>query len=167
MRRIRTHRFRRRTSAGPDRAMGKLEEYIEVIHDIQTETGEDHAHTNEIASRLGLKAASVTEMLSKLERKGLVRYKAYYGAGLTEKGIRMARELGHRHGTIARFLEIIGVPRDEAQRDACQLEHHITGTTVDRMVSFLDFLDGTGQGKGVLKRFKAWKARRKGHRTVG
>jgi Mn-dependent transcriptional regulator len=61
-----------------------IEEYIELIYILEQKDG--HAHTGTIASEMDIKAPSVTQMLQKLEREGLVQYQSYTGATLTKKG---------------------------------------------------------------------------------
>jgi DNA-binding MarR family transcriptional regulator len=52
-----------------------IEEYIELIHILEKKDG--HAHTGTIAAEMEIKAPSVTQMLQKLEKEGLVRYQSY------------------------------------------------------------------------------------------
>ena len=61
-----------------------IEDYLEVIYNI-TEEGR-RAKTNDISIRLDVKPASVTEMLQRLDKEGLVFYKKYDGVTLTKRG---------------------------------------------------------------------------------
>jgi len=116
-----------------------LEEYLEVIYLLEKRDG--HARTGEISSELDVKPPSVTEMLLKLEEKGYLKYKRYEGARLTESGKKIARSLKESHETIADFLEIIGVEKEQAELDACELEHLISKDALSKLKKFIEFID--------------------------
>ncbi len=115
-----------------------IEEYIELIYILEQKDG--HAHTGTIASEMDIKAPSVTQMLQKLEREGLVQYQSYTGATLTKKGKTMALHLLEKHRVIREFLELIGIDEKTAERDACQIEHHISTDSVRQLEKFVEFL---------------------------
>jgi len=116
-----------------------LEEYLEVIYLLEKKEG--HAKTGDISLELGVKAPSVTEMLIKLEKEGYIVYERYKGAKLTEDGKEIAKNLIISHETILAFLEIIGVEKDQAEIDACELEHHISQDTLKKLEKFIEFID--------------------------
>jgi Mn-dependent DtxR family transcriptional regulator len=115
-----------------------IEEYIELIYRLEEEHG--HAHTGTIAAEMEIKAPSVTQMLQKLQKEGLVEYQGYTGARLTEKGRNLARQLTEKHRVIREFLELIGVDEAAAERDACQIEHHVSARSVQQLEKFVGFL---------------------------
>lgn len=114
------------------------EEYLEVIYGLEKEKGS--ASNGDMASELSVKPSSVTEMIKKLRKKGLVEHESYGGAMLTEKGMEIAIGLMEKHRIIADFLEIIGVERKVAEIDACEIEHHISDSSVKRIGKFVDFV---------------------------
>ncbi|MFC6987660.1 metal-dependent transcriptional regulator [Haloplanus sp. GCM10025708] len=63
----------------------------------------DRVAPGELAARLGVSGASVTEMSSKLEDAGLVTVKKYTGVKLTDKGSEVARELAWRLCVVENF----------------------------------------------------------------
>jgi len=98
------------------------DEYLEAIYHL-TEEGRP-AHTRDIARRLGVKPPSVTEMLRKLSRDGLVEYRPYYGARLTRKGRRAGQKLTRKHRIFETFMStVLGAPPEQAHAQACQMEH--------------------------------------------
>ena len=129
-----------------------MEEYIETIYDFERQNG--HAHTTEIAKALKVSPASVTEMLQKLKDDGYVIYEPYKAAALTPKGLEVALELMDRHQTLAEFLVIIGVDEETAQKDACQIEHHVTGETMERLHMFVDFVQKAPKDPKWLKHYQ-------------
>ncbi|MGM0509800.1 MAG: metal-dependent transcriptional regulator [Thermoplasmatota archaeon] len=129
-----------------------IEEYIENIYVLEKKHGK--ARTGLIASRMGIKDSSVTEMIQKLEGKGLVKYERYHGVNLTTAGKKMADELMNKHKIIADFLEIIGVKRELAEIDACQIEHHVSVKTMDRLEKFVDFINKAPQDPRWIDHFE-------------
>jgi DtxR family Mn-dependent transcriptional regulator len=115
------------------------EEYVEIIFVLQNRNGS--AKTGEISSEMGIRPSSVTEMLRKLQQEGFIQYEPYKGAQLTDTGEKLAQELMKKHKIIADFLEIIGVQRDLAEADACQIEHHVTRKTLQRLGKFVEFIN--------------------------
>lgn len=58
--------------------------------------------------------ASVTEMLSKLDDRGLVDYEKYRGVTLTDQGASLAADVGWRYCVVSTFFEtVLDAPIDE------------------------------------------------------
>ena len=123
------------------------------------------AHTNDVASVLGVAPPSATEMLQKLAREKLVKYVPYHGATLTDMGERVAGELLEKHRTLAEFLILIGVPKEDAEIDACNIEHHVSRDTINQIDKFLEFVrdvagdlrpSGTGNREEFTKVSIVW-----------
>ncbi|NLZ29876.1 MAG: metal-dependent transcriptional regulator [Methanomicrobiales archaeon] len=130
------------------------EEYIEIICLLEMEQG--RAQTGMIADAIDVKPPSVTEVLRKLEEKGLIVYEPYVGATLTPAGLEMARELWHRHRTFADLLMLLGVDAEIAETDACQFEHHVSPETLERLHLFLGFLRESAEGQRCLEDFERY-----------
>lgn len=130
------------------------EEYIETIYLLEKKAGK--AHTGQIAEHMDVKPPSVTEMLGKLQDEALVKYEPYLGAILTEKGKEMANELMSRHKVIADFLEIIGVDKDLAEEDACQIEHHVSEVSTERLRQFVEFIQSAPRDPQWIENFKKY-----------
>jgi DtxR family Mn-dependent transcriptional regulator len=130
-----------------------IEEYIETICVLEQRNG--RAQTGMIASRLGVKPPSITEMLQKLEREGLIHYESYTGATLTGSGKKMARELMQKHCVIADLLEILGIDRERAETDACEIEHHVSSETLKRLEKFVEFARNDSGTTDSIGRFRS------------
>ena len=130
-----------------------IEEYIETICVLERRNG--RAQTGMIASRMGVKPPSITEMLQKLEREGLIHYESYTGATLTIPGKKMAQELMQKHRIIADFLEIFGIDRELAEADACQIEHHVSPETLKTLEQFVEFARNDSATTGSISRFRS------------
>jgi DtxR family Mn-dependent transcriptional regulator len=112
-----------------------IEEYVEVIQQIEEQEGQ--VGTNSLASAMGIKPPSVTEVLQKLQHEGYIHYIPYSGTTLTARGRELAEELRRKHRAIADFLVIIGISPGIAEIDACQIEHHVTDETIRRLEMLL------------------------------
>src|SRR3978361_2017304 len=78
------------------------ENYIKAIYHLQQPNS--NVPTNDIATSLQTKPASVTDMLQKLEIKGLLNYQKYYGVQLTDVGLKLALSIIRRHRLWEFFL---------------------------------------------------------------
>lgn len=112
------------------------ENYIKGIYHLQ----QQHAmvNTNLLAAELKSKAASVTDMLKKLNEKKLVQYQPYRGFKLNEKGSRIALGIVRRHRLWEYFLcEKLGIEWDKVHAIAEELEHVSSDDLIDRLDNFL------------------------------
>jgi DtxR family Mn-dependent transcriptional regulator len=132
----------------------RWEHYIETIDKVQVEKG--YAKVRDVAAILGLGLPTVTEMFQKLSDAGLVNYEKWSGVTLTAEGQRMADELREKHQTLLVFLRMLGVPDDVADTDACSMEHTVSRETLDRLTSFVEFMDSREPGSKWMEHFKAY-----------
>ena len=109
------------------------EEYLEAIY--TTQEGKARvATTRELAACLGVRDASVTEMLKKLSEKGLINYTPYRGAMLTEAGCKIATKVKRKHRLLERFLvDICGIDAHESHKQACEIEHVISDKAIETL----------------------------------
>jgi len=128
-----------------------IEEYIETIYIL--EKREVYAKTGKISLEMDIKPPSVTEMLQKLQEEGYVKYEPYKGAKLTDSGKKIAHALIKTHKIIADFLKIIGIERELAEVDACQIEHHGSSKTIDRLGKFVEFINNARREPKWIKHF--------------
>jgi DtxR family transcriptional regulator, Mn-dependent transcriptional regulator len=111
---------------------GQAEDYLKAIYELERHGGV--AGTNDIAARLGIAAASVTGMVQRLMRLGLVRSERYKGARLTAAGRSAALQLIRRHRIIESYLvERLGFGWDDVHEEAERLEHAASDELVQRM----------------------------------
>ncbi|THD69121.1 metal-dependent transcriptional regulator [Robertkochia marina] len=114
------------------------EDYLKTIYHLSRNNQELIA-TNAIAGRMDTKASSVTDMLKKLAEKGLITYKKYQGAGLTEKGQVMAAKIVRRHRLWEVFLvEKLQFSWDEVHDIAEELEHIKSEKLIEKLDDFLN-----------------------------
>lgn len=70
-------------------------------------SGADRIATGELHERLGVTPASVTEMLTELDERGLVDHEKYGGARLTDRGEALAVQAGRRFCVVATFFDTL------------------------------------------------------------
>lgn len=127
----------------------KAEDYLEAIYVILKKKG--YIRVNLIAKEMGVTAPSVCEMLMKLNEKGLVGYEKFGGVTLTKKGKEIAKAVKDRHDTIRRFLKMINVPEEIAEKDACTIEHHLDPKTIIQLKKFVDSIENNAESLVFLK----------------
>ena len=77
-------------------------------------------------------------MLKKLAAGGYLAYVARGEAKLTERGLSVAVRVMRRHRLAECFLaDILGMPWDEVNEEACRLEHAISARVEERLVAVL------------------------------
>jgi DtxR family Mn-dependent transcriptional regulator len=108
-----------------DQPTPAVQDYLKAIHSLG---GADHLVLPiDIASRLQVKAPSVTGMLKRMESAGLIRYDIGQGAQLSELGIAEARRVIRRHRLVELFLtRVLGLDWSEVDAEADALEHAIS-----------------------------------------
>ncbi|MDG2123337.1 MAG: transcriptional regulator MntR [Verrucomicrobiales bacterium] len=105
-----------------------MEDYLEVILHLQDEKG--YARVADVAEGLSISQASVSNMMQRLDSKGLLNYEKYRGVTLTESGEEVARRVVERHGILEEFLGLFGIDKEIAYGDVEGMEHHISSGTL-------------------------------------
>ena len=115
-----------------------LEDYLEIICNL-LETSQS-LKAVEIAKKLNISRASVSEALAKLADKQLIVYEGHKGVTITPEGLKKAKQVIDRHNNItALFEEVLGLERTIAEENACKIEHIINDEVFNRIKKFLIF----------------------------
>ncbi len=110
-------------------------DYLKAIWEISEEGA---ASTKDVANRLSISSASVSNMFVRLRDMGLADYERYQGASLTEAGRVEALRLLRRHRLIETFLlECLDYSWDEVHEEAERLEHSVSDAYTERLAEFL------------------------------
>jgi len=118
------------------RMSSSREDYLEAILHIQNEKG--RARVIEIARKMNVSLPSVTGALRTLGDEGLVEYSPYDLVRLSEKGIKAAMDIVHRHEILMEFfIKVLDVDEVEADKAACAMEHAISPLLLKKMMVFL------------------------------
>jgi DtxR family Mn-dependent transcriptional regulator len=108
-----------------------LEDYLEMVSFL---ADEGEVRVTDIAARLGVSKPSVLTALKSLEDQGLLEHERYKTVTLTKKGGLLASEIKERHHFLTAFLmDILGVSAENAEKDACQMEHFLSEETLKKM----------------------------------
>jgi DtxR family Mn-dependent transcriptional regulator len=119
-----------------DEVSAAVQDYLKAIHALG---GAEHiVSPNDIAGRLQVRAGSVTGMLKKLHKDGLIQYELRQGARLTKAGITQARRVIRRHRLVELFLtRVLGLDWSEVDAEADALEHAISPRLEEALAAYL------------------------------
>jgi len=114
------------------------ENYLKAILSISlNENGK--VSTNAIAKEISTSAASVSDMLKKLQDKKLIKYEKYKGVELSKTGKSKAINILRKHRLWETFLvNNLGFNWSEVHDVAEQLEHIQSAELIDRLDTFLE-----------------------------
>ena len=119
------------------------EDYLKAIYECEESNG--IAKTTHLADKLGVRAATVTEMIQRLsqEPRSAIIYKHHQGVHLTPDGKKQALNIVRRHRLLETFLhETLKLNWDEVHQEAEVLEHHLSPrvtAAIDRHLGFPKF----------------------------
>ncbi|MBK1834849.1 transcriptional regulator MntR [Roseibacillus ishigakijimensis] len=105
-----------------------MEDYLEQISGLIAEKG--YARVVDIAERLSVSQASVTNMIKRLDGEGLVNYERYRGTTLTERGQEVADYIIRRHDILTRLLQLFDIDDATIYDDVEGMEHHVSSPTM-------------------------------------
>ncbi|MGQ9780554.1 MAG: metal-dependent transcriptional regulator [Bacillota bacterium] len=121
-----------------------MEDYLKTIGILAGKSRT--VRVKEIAWARGVRPASVHAALHLLAKKGLVEHEHYGGVKLTAAGALLAKKITARHEILAGFLrDILGVPAETAEEDACRMEHAMSECSLRRLESFLKTFHSAGK----------------------
>jgi len=117
---------------------GSLEDYLETIYLLIRDR--KVARVKDIAQARDVKMSSVTPAMHRLAELGFVVYRQREFIELTEKGEEVARKTMARHDLLVRFFhEFLRVSPENADKDACAIEHILSDETTEKLVRFFEF----------------------------
>jgi DtxR family transcriptional regulator, Mn-dependent transcriptional regulator len=124
------------------------ENYLKAIYHLQETDGK--VTTNALADKLHTKAASVTDMMKKLDAKKLLHYKPYYGFSLSTEGKRIALSVIRRHRLWEYFLaDRLKFDWKEVHSIAEELEHVSSKKLIDKLDEYLGFPETDPHGDPI------------------
>src|ERR1700748_3541577 len=114
------------------------ENYLKSIYHLSLNS--INVSTNQIATLLNTRAASVTDMLKKLADKQLINYTRYQGVNLTPAGENVAIHIIRKHRLWEYFLvEKLHFKWDEVHDMAEEMEHISSKELIDRLDKFMGY----------------------------
>jgi DtxR family Mn-dependent transcriptional regulator len=116
-----------------------VDNYLKAIFHLSRD-GKRRVSSGDLAERLDVAPASVTNMIQKLAsaKPALVEYERHYGVSLSRAGKKRAIEIVRHHRLIETFLyQILDYPLDELHDEAERLEHFISESFEKRIAAKL------------------------------
>ncbi len=112
------------------------EEFLELVYRLTASGGV--ARTSVLADELKSTLGTVTNLVERLEKKGLVSHQPYRGVILTNKGRLVASKIVERHRLLERFLtDFLKIPSERAHKYACRMEHSVDKEVVGAIANLL------------------------------
>jgi len=125
-----------------------MQNYLETIFDLSRKSAvnnqdpqstiRDGVRVSDIAARLDVSKASVNNAMNVLAKLGLVSNEKYQEIYMTDRGKETAALLEGKHKILKTlFTDIIGIPENTANDDACAIEHIISHEAVQQINEYL------------------------------
>jgi Mn-dependent DtxR family transcriptional regulator len=127
--------------------------HLMAIDDLISSLG--YARVSDIARQLNITRGSVSISLRPLKKAGLVEQDENRHLRLSERGHALVAAIKTKRHLMQRLLaDVLGVDHDQAEIDACKLEHLVSNQTAHRLLAFMRFLDSDAKrGQGFVE---AW-----------
>jgi DtxR family Mn-dependent transcriptional regulator len=116
------------------------QDYLKAIYGL-SKNG-DLVNNTQIAQKIDVAPASVTEMLKKLAEEEYIKYSPYHGSTLTDKGLQEATKITRKHRLLENFLSnVLHIGNDKVHNEACQMEHTLSDDAEESLCRFLKHPD--------------------------
>ena len=131
--------------------------YLMTIHKLIDEQG--YARVSDVARTLHITPGSASIMIKSLREKGYLEEDRNRFLRLAESGQRLAQSVHSSRRIMITFLkDVLQIDEEQAEIDACKIEHLISTETREHLLLFLQFLlSDEPQSKACLKMFWASK----------
>lgn len=126
----------------------RIEDYLETVLEIELEGGVPSV--TELASRLGVRKATVVVAVRKMVELELLEHQRYGKIELTREGREKALETYRRHQHMTfLFSQLLGLDDSIAEEMACAAEHALDPASERRLAAFVDFCcHSKAEGRG-------------------
>lgn len=105
------------------------EDYLETILQLQNKNGQ--VRSIDIAKELNYSKASVSVAMKKLKENDYILIDDNGYISLSSKGYEIANNINERHKLLTDALIALGVNKEQAEIDACKVEHNISNETFE------------------------------------
>lgn len=120
------------------------EDYLEAMLVLQEKHG--YIRSIDIAKYLGVTKPSVSYAVKRLRESGYINMEANGPITLAPAGYKIAKRIYERHKALTAFLTKLGVSDEQAEEDACKIEHVISHETYVAICDFVN--DGSDEPIG-------------------
>ena len=113
------------------------EMYLETIYVLSKKS--DSVRSLDVAEQMGFSKPSVSRAMGILEKDGYIEFGIGNMINLTEKGQEKASDVYSRHQLLTKFIvKIAGIPEDQAEKNACRIEHVIDSDVVEGIKNWIN-----------------------------
>ena len=112
------------------------EDYLERILILQERNKE--VRSIDIAHDMGFSKPSISVAMKKLKEAGLIKIDTDGFITLTKEGHVIADKVYERHCVLTKVLTSIGVSEEQAEKDACKVEHVISEETFEAIKAHIE-----------------------------
>ena len=112
------------------------EDYLERILILQERNKE--VRSIDIAHDMGFSKPSISVAMKKLKEAGLIKIDDNGFITLTKEGHVIADKVYERHCVLTKVLTSIGVSEEQAEKDACKVEHVVSEETFDAIKDHIE-----------------------------
>ena len=111
------------------------EMYLETILTLKNKN--QYVRSIDIANALNYSKPSVSRGMKILKEANYITIDDKGYIEFTDEGYKLAQEVYNRHQALTRFLVLIGVNKEQAENDACRIEHVISKETYYCIANFV------------------------------
>ena len=124
-----------------------MQHYIQAIYELSSD-GEG-VRISDVAAKRKVSKSSACIAMKVLKTEGLIRRDSMRLVYLTEKGVKQAKAITNRSDIVRLFLmNVCGISRENADADACAMEHTISIETLCSFCRFQNNINPQWQCKG-------------------
>ena len=105
------------------------EMYLETIYKLRTEKGV--VRSIDISREMNYSKPTISEQMKKVRMYGFIEVDDDGYISLTAKGEEIASRTINRHYVLTDILVRIGMDKEQAEKDACRMEHYISEECFD------------------------------------
>ena len=111
------------------------EMYLETILTLRNKN--QYVRSIDIANALNYSKPSVSRGMKILKEGNFITIDDKGYIEFTDEGYKLAQEVYNRHQALTQFLVLIGVDKEQAENDACRIEHVISKETYYCIAEFV------------------------------
>lgn len=115
------------------------EDYLEAILMLQKKKG--MVRSVDLARHMGFSKPSISHAVSTLRNGGFLTVDGDGFLHLTDLGREVAEKIYERHLFFTEQLVAAGVDRETAEKDACNIEHVISGSSFQKLKKKIERID--------------------------
>ncbi len=133
--------------------------HLTAISDLLVQNG--YARVTDVARKLKITRGSASITLKTLKERGLVMEDENKFLKLSETGLSITQVIHLKRRVLTKFFkDILNVPEETANIDACKIEHLISTKTGEKLLSFMNFLlNDPKKSKNLLEEFAGFRMR--------